>query len=65
MAIQLGQIAPDFEQERTTGGIRFHEWLGNSWGVRFSHPKDYTPVCTTELAEVARLSSTLAILVRC
>jgi hypothetical protein len=55
MGIQLGQIAPDFEQDSTRGRIRFHVWLGNSWGVLFSHPRDYTPVCTTELAEVARL----------
>ncbi len=55
MAIQLGQVAPDFEQDSTEGRISLHKWLGNSWGVLFSHPKDYTPVCTTELAEVARL----------
>lgn len=55
MTIQLGQIAPDFEQDSSSGQIRFHDWLGQSWGVLFSHPKDYTPVCTTELAEVARL----------
>jgi len=55
MALQLGQLAPDFEQASTEGNIQFHQWLGNAWGVLFSHPKDYTPVCTTELAEVARL----------
>jgi alkyl hydroperoxide reductase subunit AhpC len=56
MTIQLGQIAPDFEQDSSQGKIHFHDYLGSSWGILFSHPKDYTPVCTTELAEVARLT---------
>jgi alkyl hydroperoxide reductase subunit AhpC len=56
MSIQLGQTAPDFEQDSSVGNIRFHDYLGSSWGILFSHPKDYTPVCTTELGEVARLT---------
>ncbi|TWG86225.1 1-Cys peroxiredoxin [Cupriavidus gilardii J11] len=55
MALRLGDIAPDFEQDSSEGRIRFHEWLGNSWGVLFSHPADFTPVCTTELGLTAKL----------
>jgi alkyl hydroperoxide reductase subunit AhpC len=55
MSIRLGDIAPDFTAETTEGTVNFHDWLGDSWGVLFSHPKDYTPVCTTELGMAARL----------
>lgn len=55
MSVQLGDTAPDFTQESTEGSIHFNEWAGNSWVVLFSHPKDFTPVCTTELGTVARL----------
>ena len=55
MAIRLGDIAPDFTAESTEGQIKFHDWVGNNWAVLFSHPKDFTPVCTTELGAVARL----------
>lgn len=55
MSIRLGDEAPDFSAETTEGTINFHEWLGDSWGILFSHPKDYTPVCTTELGMAARM----------
>ena len=55
MSLRLGDIAPDFKTETTEGVVSFHEWLGNSWGILFSHPADYTPVCTTELGTAAKL----------
>ena len=60
MTIRLGDIAPDFEQDSSAGRIRFHEWLGHSWGVLFSHPADFTPVCTTELGFTAKLHEQFA-----
>jgi alkyl hydroperoxide reductase subunit AhpC len=57
MPLRLGDVVPDFTAETTEGTVHFHDWLGDSWGVLFSHPKNFTPVCTTELGEVARLKS--------
>ena len=55
MALQIGDTAPDFEAQTTEGKIRFHDWIGDSWAVLFSHPKDFTPICTTELGYMARI----------
>ena len=60
MTLRIGDIAPDFSQDSTAGPISFHAWLGNSWGLLFSHPKDFTPVCTTELGATARLKEEFA-----
>ena len=60
MTLRLGDIAPDFEQDSSQGKISFHKWLGDSWGVLFSHPADFTPVCTTELGYTAKLSNEFA-----
>ena len=60
MSIRLGELAPDFTAESSAGTLSFHEWLGNNWGILFSHPADFTPVCTTELGAMAKLRDEFA-----
>ena len=57
MSLRINDVAPDFTADTTEGSIRFHDWIGDGWAVLFSHPKDFTPVCTTELGQMAAVKS--------